>query len=210
MKIKTLISFIIIIFCVTLYGQEEMKTLFGKSSVSPVWGHYLSGDIKITQFIGDFQPYVGVKGALIVNHKYAFGFTGGGFTEPNTFTGPGYEGSITDIQPVAAYGGLYLDYFIYLNSPVMISFPTTVGVGGILLFQDDINPVLQTSEKRFIEGTPCFVIEPSINADINLLKSLRLGLGIGYRLVSGVDLNRLDNSDFSGLMFNISLNAGLF
>ncbi len=204
------VYFVLICFCIPLSGQQETKTLFGKNKPEPAWGSFFGPDIKITQFNGQLTPYAGLRWAYLVNHKLAFGISGGGILGNKAFRGTGTQGMPADFHPLCAYGGLYLDHYIHLNAPVMISFPTTIGAGGILIFEDELDPLLGKVEKKFVEGTPCFIFEPSVSAEILLLSYLRMGIGAGYRLAMGVDLTQLGNKDISGVAITFSLKAGMF
>ena len=42
-----------------------------------------------------------------------------------------------------------------------------------------------------------FIAEPDINLEFNLISTLELGVGIGYRFVNGSDMDTLSNSDLS-------------
>jgi hypothetical protein len=55
-----------------------------------------------------------------------------------------------------------------------------------------------------------FVIEPGIDAEINIHKNFRIGLGVYYRIVSGVDYADLTNTDLNGISGQITLKFGAF
>ena len=72
--------------------------------------------------------------------------------------------------------------------------------GGGRLILDDID-----SNKDNI-----YVVQPSAGVEINVFKWFHLGLEGGYRIVSGVDVDGLSNSDVSTPFAQIDLRFGLF
>jgi hypothetical protein len=56
-----------------------------------------------------------------------------------------------------------------------------------------------------------FVVEPSVNLELNLTTWMRLGVGAGYRYVSGVnDLRGITNGDLRGASGSLTLKFGAF
>ena len=56
----------------------------------------------------------------------------------------------------------------------------------------------------------CFVLEPGVNLILNVNKKFRIGAGVNYRYVNGVDYENLSNSDLSGVTVQIVLKFGDF
>jgi hypothetical protein len=52
--------------------------------------------------------------------------------------------------------------------------------------------------------------EPKINLELNISRVFRLGVGVGYRIISNSHIDRLDNNDLSGLVVNCNLKFGGF
>jgi len=68
-----------------------------------------------------------------------------------------------------------------------------------------------------ITGPGFFLIEPAVNAELNLSLKTRLVMGLGYRMVSGLDedhelisTTKVTNEDLSGLNFNIGVKIALY
>ena len=63
-------------------------------------------------------------------------------------------------------------------------------------------------------STPTFVIEPAANVEVNILKWMRLAVGVGYRMVTGIDANIngrvYDNSTVSGFFGVGTLKFGIY
>ena len=62
-----------------------------------------------------------------------------------------------------------------------------------------------TGESDFV-----FVVEPAINAELNIIKWFRVDAGLSYRLVLDVSQVGLDSGDFSGLTAVLTLKFGNF
>jgi len=54
------------------------------------------------------------------------------------------------------------------------------------------------------------VIEPELDFELNMTTFFRLGLGISYRYISGVDLMPLTNADLKGLATVFTFKVGKF
>ncbi|MFC1573779.1 hypothetical protein ACFL30_01190 [Candidatus Latescibacterota bacterium] len=66
-----------------------------------------------------------------------------------------------------------------------------------------------------ITGPGFFIIEPGVNAEVNMKSNVRLLVGLSYRIVSGLDKDddlisttKVKNSDFSGFHINIGVKVG--
>ena len=79
-----------------------------------------------------------------------------------------------------------------------------VGWGGVGFIARVISPVSSRSI------SPMFVIEPSLMAELNVTNFLRLAVGGGYRIVTGVQLDGLTNADVSSYSLSLNLKFGSF
>ena len=66
-------------------------------------------------------------------------------------------------------------------------------------------------------GPGFYIIEPGINAEINLHDTARLMVGLSYRIVSGLDEDdeliqdtHVKSGDFSGFHINIGIKVGTY
>jgi hypothetical protein len=55
-----------------------------------------------------------------------------------------------------------------------------------------------------------FVIEPGVDAILNVHKHLRIAAGASYRYTSGVGYESLSDSDLSGITLQVLLKFGVF
>jgi hypothetical protein len=82
---------------------------------------------------------------------------------------------------------------------------TLVGAGGITY--ERFRPASLAQDQ---ESTSVFVLDPVVAVDVNVTSFLRIALQGGYRLVRGVDLASLGNSDASGLTLGAAVKMGGF
>jgi hypothetical protein len=213
---KKLIPIFILIFILAIpsKGQTPDTLKVGKKYLignnTPVETQFILGpELKIAQLLDGTGIYTGFKGAIVINHKFAVGLTGGGFVKDPEFQGPNTSGEMTSLNIINGYGGLYLDYFLPSKSPIHISFPTTFGLGIIAITQDN-QTASSLKDMEIVESDEYYVFEPSINADIYITKFLALGIGGGYRVAFHEKVDRLTASDLSGFSLNISIKVGSF
>ena len=141
--------------------KEETETLV-KGNVHNGW--VFSFEDKLSAVDGSFTNFAGFHGDWIVNHSFLIGFSA--------------YGSTSDSRVDMAYGGLRLECF--LNSKKLFNYSFSALVGG-----GEVDSYSQPG--RHGHGEDLFVVEPGAHVTLNLLKSLRIGFGAGYRFVSGGD-----------------------
>lgn len=140
---------------------------------------------------------VGGRGGWVLNRTFVIGGGGYGFTD-----GIHFNKSAPDTSIAFGYGGLEFEYLINSNNLIHASVLTLVGAGGFsVLHRSYIGDIENRSNNLY--SAACFVFEPTVNAEVNILKWLRLQVGIGYRLVSGIDAvvgnKHYTNASVSGL-----------
>lgn len=205
---KLIVIVILLSFVELTFAQENNKYIFSSSSDVKT-SLFLGPELKVSKLIENYQLYTGLKGGIIFNDKIALGLAGGGFVTEEVFQGLNDLGQEAYLNTISAYGGFYIDYFIPTESPVVISFPMLVGVGGVALFSAiKVDNVVYDEE--MVEGGVFFIYEPAISADVNLTKFLRAGLGIGYRFAFKGDMDRVSARDYSALTFNLNIKFGSF
>ena len=193
---KRSIIFLLSMFIVTpLLAQEE--TIVGDNFHSggyggPVW--------KVGFFNGEDGILSGGRGAWIINHKFTIG--------------GGRYGLITDVKSDAVsntgkslyidldYGGFEMEYIHKSDKLFHWTTHTMLGGGKVRLLEH--NPVKTIETEKF------FIVEPSLNMDINVSRWFRIGIGASYRIVMGLDLEEISNSDISGPSGLLILKFGAF
>lgn len=171
----------------TLVGEEIHSGGYG----GPVW--------KLTSINGQTTSLSGGRGAWLINHK--FGIGGGGY------------GTITDVKsdytlgnrPLYIeldYGGVELEYIH--QSDKLLHWTTLV------FFGNGTVKLRHHSPDNEVQSDRIYLLEPSLNADVNLAKWFRIEFGASYRYVIGLDLSPLAQSDMSGFSGLICLKFGSF
>lgn len=164
----------------SLYCQDqEIQTLFG-------YGTRISG------FGGPFMSFT------MVNNEFAHMMGGGGGVLLGDFFLGGYgEGLTNYIEDIEGgdkiefgHGGFWTGYSFFGVKPLHPTFSLQVGWGNISL-QDP-----EGWDTYYNDNI--FVVNPTIELEMNFTKFFRLSIGGHYRFVTGVDASILTNQDMSG------------
>lgn len=213
------LSIILLFAAVAVFAQdgqstepEQMKTLFGNSGIRSN-GAYGGISTGYTQIDGLDAITMGAKGAWLINHQIGIGIAGYGFISERKAD----VALNDDYRFAGGYGGLMFEFIAAPNSPIHLSFPLTIGAGGVSYVKntDLFNDIHYDS---FTEDTEVFfVVEPGVDLEMNLLKFMRLGIGVSYRYTSEVNLTYQDNSQaiagndlLKGFSGGITLKFGKF
>jgi len=132
--------------------------------------------------------FVGARGGWVINHSFVLG--GAGYGLATNYQIPGDRLTF-------GYGGAMLEYIADSESLVHFSIDTVIGGGGV-----------GTRGGGTTNGV--FVLEPEIDAILNISAAVRAGLGVGYRMTRGVHVAGLSNADLSGVNGTFLLEFGGF
>jgi len=191
----------------SIHSQDEMKTLFKKDTSSikkkNVYGGYGAPFVGITQMDGKMATIVGGKGGVIINHRFGFGGIGAAVIGSNPKavsdtikTKAGNTDSLWIKKTLSmGYGGVFVEYIFKYSSPIHISIPLNIQVGGVLGGGDHSN----------IKSSTVFVVEPGINLEFNFYKFFVPAVHVGYRYLSGNY-----SSTLSGVYGSLMLKFGKF
>ncbi len=205
---KTLVFIMVVLFSMEMtFAQKETNYIFDSDKIE--YDFFMGPELKVSHLIEGYQLYSGIKAAMLLDNKFAFGISAGGFVTETKFEGLNDIGEWGLLNTVVAYGGFYFDYIIPGNLPVQISFPNLVGVAGVTLFSSVYNTPGRTDEEM-VEGGVFFIYEPAVNLEFNITSYLRIGFGGGYRLAIKGDMDRLSAKDMSDPTFNFSIKIGSF
>ncbi|MFC1538484.1 hypothetical protein ACFL6H_03595 [Candidatus Latescibacterota bacterium] len=198
-KLFILLVLFIQIFFVhgSVYAQEE--TLFE----SDVESGYFAGPVfKITEVNNRTSYMIGGRGGWIVNRKYTFGLGAYGLISA---VGAPAETRIEYNSPKLKmeynYGGFEFVYIINSDNLIHYNLYSLFGLGSIELYSTkNINQ----------HNDSFFVFEPAINVIVNVNPMIRIGMGISYRILSGIDTYGIESSDISGIGGTITIKLGNF
>jgi hypothetical protein len=188
---KKLIFLLVIVFTFSALAQEA--TLINGEIESGGFGGPV---LKVTNINGENAVLVGGRGGWIINHSFVLG--GGGY------------GLVTDVKAKVTdsihqyiemgYGGVELEYITSSDDLLHLSMGLLVGAGGIGFKQVD-NDGFMASHKN----NSFFVLEPSVNANLNVTHSFRIAAGVSYRYVSGLKSVVSTNADLIGPSANFDI-----
>ena len=97
------------------------------------------------------------------------------------------------------YGGVEFEYVFDPEEIVHFSVYTLLGMGNVEFDYANVD-----GDDNF------FVVEPAVNVLLNVTEFFRVGLGVGYRLATGVDLEGLEDADLSGIVATLTFKFGVF
>lgn len=204
---KLLISALLIICAATAWAQNE-ETLLGGGLES---GGYGGPVVKFTNIKGEFGVMVGGYGGWLINHAFMIGGGGYGLVtshHPDQSTGSFY-GIPAAGRMEFGYGGGILEYIFSPMSMVHSSVSVLVGGGSVSYGAQDYDG-WNTWHGYMQERDQVFVLEPSLNVELNVTSFFRVNAGGSYRFVSGVSMYGLKNADLSGGSINLALKFGAF
>lgn len=170
------------------------------------FGGYGGPTVQFTSLGGEFGVLVGGGGGVIIDHMIALG--GAGYGLANNVA--------VENAPIATpylnlgYGGAYLQYINRSGDLIHFTAGVLIGGGGAGYRGGFDNDAYEIWNDRDTLNDAFFVVEPDIEAELNVTRNFRIGVGGGYRFVSGVELPGLANSDISGPNARVMFKFGSF
>ncbi len=194
-KMKNALIFICLIIICMMKGNaqdEEIQTLFGDKP------------LKITGFGGPFMNFT------MLNKEFAYMMGGGGGILINDFMLGGYGIGLantllfddTNEEISFGHGGFWIGYQLMPNKIVHSVIQVQLGWGS-LSSKDRFGELIGNLDKLFI-------ITPIIEAEMNITRFLRIGIGGSYRIVTFADNSMLSASNMSGPGVNFAFKFGWF
>lgn len=144
--------------------------------------------------------FIGGRGGWIIGHKLIVGM--GGYALINDINVPNEPNRKLAFE----YGGFEMEYVLASDRMLHLSVYGLIGSGGLHHrmdwdeSQEDVNWV----------NDRVLVLQPALNATINVTGFFRISLGGSYRYVSGVDLDGFSDADLTGPAANLTLRFGAF
>lgn len=176
--------------------EAEIETLFQKPS--KIRG-YIAPLANTTTIDGEIAYMTGVNVAAIFNDQYVLGFYRVDL-ENNIFSNnDNYIGADINFD----HKGIWLGYIFMPKKKLHFNINVQAGKGYIDLYDDVQN--------NWVDDDFIFVLTPSLEAEFNIAKFLRVGIGANYQFSMDVDrFNDYNNNDFSGPGAFISFRFGWF
>ncbi|GJQ61925.1 MAG: hypothetical protein SCALA702_09780 [Melioribacteraceae bacterium] len=196
---KKIVILIVFLFSSMLFAQQE--TLLRDGHIEH--GGFGGPVVKFAQVKGEFGLLVGGRGGWLINHSFVLGGGGYGLTN-NIKTDININGSTRRVQ--YGYGGVYLAHFFDPYKIVHVNIGLLIGAGATNISDGDYFD----NEGTFDNSDSFFALEPEVSLDLNVTSFFRVGAGISYLYVSGVDRYGLEDSDFSGPSLFLDFKFGKF
>jgi hypothetical protein len=178
--------------------DETTKTLFGsETNIGFGWG----GEIKFNSIQNKIGSLIGFYGGALVNKSLLFGAAiGANFGHPTV----NYS-----------YLGLLAQYSY---KPQEVFNPSGQVLIALASTKDYERPKSSLMDNFLnTNGANFYFVEPGINLEINLSKSVRLVPGLSYRFAFGLDessehvaITNVTSKDMSGLNINIGVKIGKY
>ena len=156
--------------------------------------------VKFTEIKDEFGLLVGGRGGWIINHTFVIGGGGYGLATQNIKADfVDFKGRRPYLE--MGYGGLELEYIHNSSKLFHFSVQALIGAGGA---------TYNNGSSKSDSDDAFFIAEPGVNAMLNIATVFRIGLGVSYRFVSGVDLNDLSDEDLRGPSAVLTFKFGQF
>lgn len=202
---KILIMMLILLVSVgAAYAERtEHETLLrGKTSS----GFYGAPVTKYTKLDGEFGIMMGGRLGWIINHSFSIGVAGYGWA--NDLHGDFPFDWNNDSEINMGYGGIFLEGIVSSHKLFHLSTGLLLGAGavergfGVHYGHHD--------HFDFWDADAFWVAEPEVNLMVNVARFFRIGFGVSYRFVAGVDYEALSDSALSGFSGVITFKFGKF
>ncbi len=152
--------------------------------------------------------FSGLEGGWIINHRFVLGAAAYGLATQNVRNSGATLRDSRDRAPVVemGYGGVTFGYVAQPMQLVHLTFQALIGGGGLTYDVQDIAGV--RAEDAPADGF--FAAEPSVQAEVNVTRFFRIGVGGGYRFISGATLDGIRDRDLRGASASLTFKLGRF
>ena len=214
---KTITLLTLILLAGFSFAQEEsedgMKTLIKKNTK---FGGFMGVTVKLSDVHDSNTILVGGTMGALFNDNFMFGFGGYGISSSSRFDGKRFATSPTT-EPMylyGGYGGLILGYKLMPNEIIHVSFPVLIGGGEFEVSHIKNSDVDNINFGDIVDQSSALVVEPAVEAEINVTKFFRIAVGGSYRVVQGLSmneqLNNITDESMTSWATHISLKFGKF
>lgn len=210
---KILILIMTFALSLNLFAQEstenkpesKQETLI--SSENMTLGVYGGPEFKFTNINGELGFMSGGRGGLVIGKVFTIGGGGYGLSTNHKLKLINNLNQPQEYNIDAGWGGLFIEFVNKPNDLIHFSVNSLIGGGKASL-----------TEQRFFSNewddydfdrSSFFVFEPGVNVEFNIATFLRLSMGGSYRIVAGLNMKGLENSDLGGYSANVMLKFGL-
>lgn len=201
---------------------NEIKTLFGngKGAKKIPLGYFFELNGGYSQFGHKNVFLPGMSLGVILDHHWTVGLSGSfiGVMDGLRFNNIYYDSvsnSMKGANLKGGYGGLLLEYTLFPNSRLHLAFPLLIGGGYMFYSQQSNHDSIQDNynhgfHHNYISSDNFFVVEPGVRLECNIIRKLRLGLGVSYRYSPDLKLKNTPSDLINQFTAKLSLRFGKF
>lgn len=192
MKKPGIILSLLIVFGLTpaLKSQEEGKMRYIFSGDQEINISGMGGPaVGFTSVGEEFAVTAGGQGAVLFNHKFFIGGYGEGLATIHERDYSIYSSYLDDNEKYYnmnmqfGHGGFWFGYIHNPHQAVHLGLSSKFGFGAISLFEGHFH----AGRDEDFAYDNVFVVNPQIEVELNLLKWMKLNVGMGYQLVAGIN-----------------------
>jgi hypothetical protein len=187
---------------VSTFGQEEQtfRTIFDNNETLRISG-FGGPIIEFSSVVNEFAVSSGGGGGVIINNFFIGGYGIGlssnhfkdiSYVHPTSSSGLPFIYSNERIN--FGHGGFWLGGSLKPNEAIHLAYSTKLGWGSINMIEEDNSKYLLY---HFTDNV--FVIQPQIEAEMNITRWFKVNFGLGYRFVTGIDEKVLDVGSPGGM-----------
>ncbi len=188
----------------TKRNPEEVQTLFGSNSH---FGFFVAPVIKGSTILDEPALFPGFRVGWTINRVVSLGVEGYGLAPTMTRTDllPNEQ-----LRPLMGYGGFFIEPIIGSKRLIHVTTPVLIGAGWIGYVYDWNEPRTDPRADDLVDDFVVWVVEPGINAELNVASFFRVNLGLSYRFTQNVNLINTGKNAFGGLNYSLTLKFGRF
>lgn len=165
-------------------------------------GGFGGPSLKVARIKEEVGYFMGGYGGWFINHTLMIG--GGGYGLVNNVKAPESGPNGEALYYNMGYGGLILEYVNNSHNLFHFMINTLIGAGDLGYRRADGSVNWDYAHDTF------FIVEPSINLEINVTHFFRVGMGLGYCYIDGLQLAGITQQDLTGVSGNLYLKFGSF
>jgi hypothetical protein len=198
-----------LISTLNLSAQDTTHTLLKFKKPESI-GIYVAPEFQYGSLNGDFTSFGGSSLMLMINNRFAFGVTGQRSLS-NTFV----PKNSSPLFVQSYFMGGKIEYALNPASAVHITFPLMIGMG-VAQADSTISKSdnwFEERSKRFSKrGNSYAIIQPGVNVEANMLKFMKLFVGVNYRfsILNDNNSTALPSTALQGISISAGMKVGIF
>lgn len=193
----------------------EPRTLFDEDL--QVSGGFISFTPRFTNVLGTDAALIGFGGGVVLDNWLSLGLAGAWST--SAIKNPYYvdhlqaftTADLSGLELRYGFGGLLIEPALHGNSAVHVSTPVILGFGSVAYSYPRSDGNNSSSDQRTrTDGQGFFVVEPGVEIEASIIRSLRIGIGGSYIFTSELALPNTSPDALRNFTARFSLKFGSF